>query len=443
MFVIFTGESGQLQRRPTNRVHPSVRHALANAGARLNIPVRTKGSFKSLDRSLKSFLRTSNLPGLEYRLRVAGFNSLDDLAEADESLLCSHGFTPLMSRRLLQALEDYVMKQVFKLEEKQLPFQLVRKGQKIDSTPTEKMKELPTYGKQNVKRQKLPEKKSTKTTKNSKKSEAANKLKPPKRPVSVVRLMSEETIPTEPVFPNVNILQEDFEFEVFGTEREHEDEEPAARVSSPPAATAATTTRGVVHSPLIQKQSPAVPPSDDALALSMPSVDSRVSQFFHEFRFPDMVDSGFEGRYSEGMRKQLQRCQSIPADYHYFPDDWTPSHQRYEVGGLVKLIRSFSCPSSLSPSVSQVEGILDELHSNDDVGILLELLQRLLRLLKNGRDGEAVGQEVVRGSGVEVLLEVLGSLCTHLAAAEVVLKILKHLTRQGEECRICLFVHTP
>lgn len=67
--------------------------------------------------------------------------------------------------------------------------------------------------------------------------------------------------------------------------------------------------------------------------------------------------------------------------------------------------------------------------------MLVQLLQRLLSLLKSG--GEAVGTEVLKGYGVEVLIELLGSLCTHPTATEAILRILKHLTRQGEELGVC------
>ena len=439
---------GDMERRPSKRVHPSVIRVLASTGARLRIPNRTMGSFKSLDRSLKAFLRTSNLPGLEYRLRVAGFNTLEDLAETDEDILCSHGFTPLMARRLLAALEEYVMKQLYKQEGKQLPFQLVRKGQKIDSTPTDKMKELPTYGKQNVKRQRNPDKKSTK---NVKKGEILSKVRTVKRPVSVVRLMSEETIPTEPVFPNVSVVQE-AAFEVLGTEEEDE-EERARSPNSPsfgersgsesyiggarPSSMAAT---GLAHSPLIQRHSP--PPESTAqahppgarrgveeVALSMPHVDYRASQMFQEFYVPDQVDAGPQDAAWEGMKKQLQRSQSIPADFHFFSDK---DQAHLCEWGLVGLFRSYSSPSSLTTSAHGVECLLAELSANDNVDVVLRLLQRLLGVVRDG--GVAAGREGVGGGGAEVLLEVLGSLCTHPVAVETILRILKHLTRLGEEC---------
>jgi len=406
-----------MERRPNRRVHPSVVRVLTNAGIQLNTQAGSgKGSFKSLDRGLKNFLRSSNLPGLEYRLRVAGFNSLNDLAEADENLLCAHGFTPIMARRLLQALEEYVLRQLNKIEEKQLPFQLVRKGQKINATPTDKMKELPTYGRQNVKRQRAPEKKSTKSSKSTKKGEAASRLKPLMRPVSVVRLMSEDTIPTEPIFPNVSVIPT-AEFEIFGTE-----DDPTERSGSASPALDR-------HSPVVQQPPPT---SDSTAALSMPHVDSRTSQLFQEFLLPnDMIDSSDRRGIGtwEGMKKELKRSQSVPPDYRFFAKKGHTHN--YEWGGLVKLTSSYSCPSVLSASVPEVQALLLSLSSSDNVGVLLRTLQRLLVLLKEG--GETVGGEVVGGGGIEMVLEVLASMCGHTAAVEACLRILKHLSRQGEE----------
>jgi hypothetical protein len=63
----------------------------------------------TLDRTLKGFLHYSNLKGLEYRLRIAGVYTLEDLAYTDEIKLSQHGgFTRLMARRLLMALDDYL-----------------------------------------------------------------------------------------------------------------------------------------------------------------------------------------------------------------------------------------------------------------------------------------------------------------------------------------------
>ena len=145
---------------------------------------------QSLDFSLKHFLRASNLPGLEYRLRLAGFYTVTDLLGTDVSELVSSGFTALMARRLLLALDEYVCKQLERRGALPLPFQLVRPGGKISSEPTDKMKAVPTFGKRNVKRASLPEG-SRKQTSGS----AGSFGQSSGRSMAVIRLMEEELPP--------------------------------------------------------------------------------------------------------------------------------------------------------------------------------------------------------------------------------------------------------
>ena len=108
----------------------------------------------SLDRSLKAFLRASNLPGLEYRLRLAGYHTFHDLLSADQPTLEAQGFTGIMAKRLLRAVADYLRKQLCRSEGERLPFRLVRRGQRIQTEPSESLRENPNYQKRNVKRQK-------------------------------------------------------------------------------------------------------------------------------------------------------------------------------------------------------------------------------------------------------------------------------------------------
>ncbi|XP_019862431.1 PREDICTED: uncharacterized protein LOC109591066, partial [Amphimedon queenslandica] len=81
--------------------------ASAQALQALLNPVKTT-EHHSLDRTLKGFLRHCNLGGLEYRLRLAGIYSLEDLVHIDEAKLCRHGFTQLMAKRLYDSLDEYL-----------------------------------------------------------------------------------------------------------------------------------------------------------------------------------------------------------------------------------------------------------------------------------------------------------------------------------------------
>ena len=429
------GEAGAVKgKRSSRSVNPSILSILNDAGFHPHLHFRgTRESFRSLDHSLKAFLRSSNLPGLEYKLKLAGFNSLKDIAVTDEETLCAYGFTPLMAQRLLVALEDYVLRQLDKNEEMQLPFQLVRKGQKIQSSPTEKMKELPTFGKQNIKRPKVSDKKVNK----SKKGESTSKKKPTKPPLSIVRLMSEESIPTEPIFPNVNILQE---IEVFGTE------DVAAVV--PGDVGVASRQVGVVSEReggmVIMKSSEELDPvaaSPVPLPLSNETATNvhplnmqrkkRPTQPFQEFYMPDEVDTGTGGvSWMEEMGQRLQRSQSVPADYHFFCDNDT---MPVDYWCLPALVHSYSCPPSLAVPMSEVECILAELGSSHNVGTVVRSLRQLWHLVKGGS---------VMKEGVVVLLEVLAALCTHPVAMEIALRTLKYLTRQGGNVARWNFMHT-
>ena len=70
-----------------------------------------RSCYQSVDKSLKVFLRVNNLPGLEYRLHLAGYYTLGDLLSTNVELLCAGGITSLMARRLLNALDEYIQSQ--------------------------------------------------------------------------------------------------------------------------------------------------------------------------------------------------------------------------------------------------------------------------------------------------------------------------------------------
>ena len=108
----------------------------------------------SLDRNMKVFLRASNLPGLEYRLKLAGYRTFHDLLTTDRETLEAKGFTGIMAQRLMAAVIEYLNRQIHRSEEEQLPFRLVRKGQRLQTEPSESMRDNPNYRKWNVKRQK-------------------------------------------------------------------------------------------------------------------------------------------------------------------------------------------------------------------------------------------------------------------------------------------------
>ena len=472
-FPFSPGQQGFSQSEGPYQVHPSILRVLSDSqgeGAELGLSRSTRQSFKSLDRSLKAFLRSSNLPGLEYRLRLAGYNTLSDLLNADETTLCAHGFTPLMARRLLGALTDYIVRQLDKSEGVQLPFQLVRKGQKIKSDPTEKMKALPTFGKQNVKRHRYLEPPKMGKKRTGGLSKGGGKATNQKRPVSYLRLMSEEHLPNEPIFPNDVVVTE----EAFaGTEDQSVRPHSAGEAPSlgedavfPPAAGSETalagggsslearesltqsaapgsetgSSRGVStqespFNPLPTQESPFNPlPTQESPSVAVPSsVGARASvrrsiPVFQEFFFPDQIDGvGERWLNSEEMGRRLKRCNSVPADYRFHGGPSSVPLQSW-----CMLVRSYSCPASLAVSPSQIESTLIKLTTSQELPVIVGSLEELCRAC---RTSEGVRREVRERGGLEILVDLLVSLCTHLRVVECCFKLIKYLTR---DCKLLL-----
>ena len=136
----------------TSLIPPSQLRGLSGRGG--GGGVRGQKYLLSLDRNMKVFLRASNLPGLEYRLRLAGYRTFHDLLSTNRETLEARGFTGIMAQRLMNAVSEYVHRQAYRTEEERLPFRLVRRGQRLQNEPSESMKENPNYHKQNLKRQK-------------------------------------------------------------------------------------------------------------------------------------------------------------------------------------------------------------------------------------------------------------------------------------------------
>ncbi len=470
------------------RIHPSVLKVLSDINnAEVPVSQRARQSFRSLDRSLKSFLKSSNLPGLEYRLRLAGYNALSDLLDADIEMLCAHGFTPIMARRLLRALEEYVIGSLNQSEEDfPLPFQLVRKGQKINSDPTEKMKAMPTYGKQNVKRQRfIVSPKMAKKRSSSK----GNKMKNPnpKQPVSYVRLMSEDSLPSEPIFPNVlpgnfGISEEAggrdsresgeelaVSEDLRGSEDElavntepntalrgsgdelaggdeataaasgHSEDEavalPSETTSQNTTTTTTTTTTGDLSSLETRAGGDRSPlPGSPGLPGRGRGRENwrRSVPVFQEFFMPDEIDTGERWTSSDEMGRRLKRCSSVPADFRFHSSAdagmaTSPSpaavHQPW-----CMLVRSYSCPASLAVPPSQIESTLIKLSTSQE----LPVIESSLRLLCSLAKGLEVNRKEVRESGgLEVAVDLLVTLCTHPRVVSSCFKLIKFLTREG------------
>ena len=430
------------------RFIPAILRVFTNSQANERLPARTKQSFKSLDRGLKAFLRSSNLPGLEYRLRLAGYNSLSDLLDADVDALCAHGFTPLMARRLLRALDDYIVRQLDRNDGVQIPFQLVRKGQKIKSDPTEKMKAMPTFGKRNIKRQRSQEmsKKRVNTPK-------GGKAIAPKRPISYVRLMSQDNLPSEPIFQHdvfSGVSNGDTEggaveeggvrgveegSTIGGTERGEGTEEGGGRTEEEEEGrgvdeggvfltTAAEGVSAAAESDVRAREDVDPLPVRDGVPISARTVRFRHSvPVFQEFFVGDALDTGEHWLSADEMGKRARRCNSVPADFRFHNSNSTP------LRSWCMLVRSYSCPSSLATPPSQIESTLTELCTSQELPVIVTTLESLASVVQHS---EAQRREVREKGGTEVLVDLLITLCTHPRVVDSGFKLLKYLTRGGE-----------
>ena len=178
---------------------------------------------RTLDTSLKGFLRACNMKGLEYRLRLAGkpeeatstntiacaidlflvsqsphalclsfslgVYTLEDLVEKDEAALTHHGFTQLMARRLFRSLEDYLS------GPEVTPFMVVRPNRRLSTGPSIIMRSSHNYGKINKKRSSMKSKNRSSSKRNSSRrsnhtqnQERPKKMSTPLPMVKVVRV---------------------------------------------------------------------------------------------------------------------------------------------------------------------------------------------------------------------------------------------------------------
>ena len=335
----------------------------------------SKRPFSSLDRNLKVFLRASNLPGLEYRLRLARYHTLSDLLDTSVEELCARGFTMVMARRLLNALGEYIQRHLDEDEGANLPFRLVRRGQKILVGPSEQMKALPTYGKQNVKRQKLADDKRSKP---NKLAVRGVKSKTSGRTPSRIRLMSEETLKQQ-------------HFALPATL-----EEKGKRLLEP------------CENDLVSGSSES---KEDA-------VFSDDSEEVHH-----IVVSR---RFSDSPLAGLTRSVSVPEDFKW---NWgTPLEQEPLPWYLQFRVRCYSSPGSLaSPPITTIESLVRTLTSTDEPSTVINTLQSLVTKCKrHPPDTEAERQDAVMA-----VAGVLQKECDLRDTAELCCKALKHLTRDG------------
>ena len=459
-------------------LHPSVARVLERAEEQV-LPLRKRRDFQSLDRSLKSFLRASNLPGLEYRLKLAGYQRLDDLLDTGAEKLVSDGFTRLMAKRLMTALDNYIQRHLDITDGQPSPFQLVRRGhmgQRIKSDPSEEMKALPNYGKRNVKRQSSSE---TVLFRSGKKHAA-----PKQKHTSVVRLMSEEQMPSEPIFPNV-IDVRDSVFVAEGEERASQGtgSERSSMTSSSTNVTSSSSS-GLVEIGRVVETHSSRGGEDDAPPI-IPVNTTRSSAMFEEF-FLDDIDTPASSASSQSaaatpsdaessQRQDMVNRKVLPPRRISLP------HHRDSVGYKLRptcsvpaglwlsnpsesvspqypehtyiRVRAYSCPPSIASMATPLESILLVLTSAQDLDSIIVALKQLVSQLRAQGEGDGVreGQsdgvrpvegDCVKGDGdsvwlvearvIPALTDVLQETVSSQRVVELCCKVLKLFTREGE-----------
>lgn len=463
-------------------LHPSVARVLDRTEEQV-LHLRRRRDFQSLDRSLKSFLRASNLPGLEYRLKLAGYQRLDDLLDTDAEMLVSDGFTRLMAKRLMTALDSYIQRHLDITDGQPSPFQLVRRGhlgQRIKSDPSEEMKALPNYGKRNVKRQSSSE---TVLFRSRKRQSA-----PKQKHTSVVRLMSEEQMPSEPIFPNViDVRDSVFVGEGEESASQGSGSERSSMTSSATNITSSSTSSGLVEvGRVVETRSSSRGGADDAPSIIPILNTARSSTMFEEFFLDDIdtpaslassqsaaaIPSDAEpnsqrrgaaiGEVLPPMRQlslphrrdsigyRLRPTASVPAAL-WLSNPLENASPQYPEHTFIP-VRAYSCPPSIASIARPLEAILLVLTSaQDEDSIIVALKQLVSRLRTRGEESDGVREggsddvrpvegdsvnsdsvNLVEGGVIPVLMDVLQETLSSQRVVELCCKVLRLLTREGE-----------
>ena len=456
-------------------VHPSVARVLERTEEQA-LPLQKRRDFQSLDRSLKSFLRASNLPGLEYRLKLAGYQRLDDLLDTDAETLVSDGFTRLMAKRLMTALDNYIQRHLDITDGQPSPFQLVRRGhlgQKIKSDPSEEMKALPNYGKRNVKRQSSSEPVLLRSGK--------KRTAPKQKHTSVVRLMSEDQMPSEPIFPNVIDVRDSVFVEEEG-ERERESLQGSGSASERSSMTSSSanitssSSSGLVEIGRVVEIHSSRGGEDDALPIIPVVNTTRSSTMFEEF-FLDDIDTAAgssapsqsaaatpSGSEPSGQRQETENREELPqtrqtslphhrdsVGYELRPSASVPAglwlsgplesaSPQYPEHTYIH-VRAYSCPPSIaSMATTSLEAVLLVLTSAQDVDSIVSALKQLISQMRAQRVGEMTrdgvegdGVSLVEAGVVAALMDVLQETVSSQRVVELCFKVLRLLTREGKD----------
>ena len=441
----------------------------------------------SLDRSMKVFLRASNLPGLEYRLKLAGYRTLADLLNTDQEELEARGFTGIMAQRLMNAVSEYVNKQLYRSEEERLPFRLVRKGQRLQTEPSESMKDNPNFRKRNLKRQKStegPVKKGQSVANIVRREMLAVTKIPTGQTPSAVRLMTEEDLQlqhllsTPPAETTGEPTEEPQQDDGQGMLSVVVEEAPPLEDDSqgmlgdvveeaPPLEDDSQGMLGdvVEEAPPLEDDSQGMlgdvveepPLEDDSLGMlgdvveeaplleEPPLLEESPLLGVEALNMPlegglslDVIQEELEETDSPinlAFGPTISRSFSVPADFKLTLDDAAASTSD---DYAVSHIRTYSCPPSLAPQLTQqshacVATLIQVLQSTCDTN---ELYSVLCALLRQCRRKQNVVEAASKGALVAVV-KILQKRVEVLKFAEVCCRLLQHLCRSTSTLLFC------
>lgn len=403
-----------LEQDQTDAQHTSTSGRETGAPNSLVPPSRLRGAPRgkyllSLDRSMKVFLRASNLSGLEYRLKLAGYRTFHDLLNTDRETLEAKGFTGIMAQQLMNAVLEYIRRQVYRSEEEKLPFRLVRKGQRLQTEPSESMKGNPNYQKQNFKRHKSAEEQG-KRSHNIAHVAQRDISKPSKQAPSKVRLMTKDDLQLQHLLSPPQL--------VSATPIDHITESSQSEL---PLDGNQKVLGIIVEGPPPLEEPPTLqePPFLD---LDLPPLEGPLSPDDLHTDSLALEETDFPSNFAFGSK--LLKSFSVPADFKVPPEESAISSDDH-----VGRIRTYSCPPSFvslstTESRTSISTLLDRVCNAKNVR---EVYHALCVVLQQTKYCNAV--EAVKSRALEIVVEVLVKHGEVLRVVEVCCRLIRHLCR--------------
>lgn len=405
-----------LEQDQTDAQHISTSSHETGAPNSLVPPSRLRGAPRgkyllSLDRSMKVFLRASNLSGLEYRLKLAGYRTFHDLLNTDRETLEAKGFTGIMAQQLMNAVVEYIQRQVYRSEEERLPFRLVRKGQRLQTEPSESMKGNPNYQKRNFKRYRSVEEQG-KRSHNIAHITQRDISKPSRQAPSKVRLMTKDDLQLHHLLSPPQL--------VLAAPVDHITD---SRESELPPLDGNQKVLGIIVEgapPLEEPPSLQEPPFLD---LDLPPLEGALSLEELHTDPQALEETDFPSDFAFGAKPL--RSFSVPADFKVPPEESAITSDDH-----VGRIRTYSCPPSFvslstTQSHTSICTLLDRVCEAKNVSEVYHTLCVVLQQTKYLCNAV----EAVKSRALVIVVEALVKHSEVLKVVEVCCRLIRNLCR--------------